>query len=207
MVRCFVPRGANEEENQMNDGSVHLKAYLSQNARGRLLFLLMPVACAALAASTGIFVGSGLLTATLAGLAFAFAGGVSAWFMLDDDAVCASERAYEAALPLGMLAAAVAYRLDMTMVLYAAVAVALSGLGFLAGITPTSVRIVTEPVAPRGAVAAIRGTAALQLLSVIGLIAFAEPAVSAGIGLILFVISAALYASRDHGVAAHVATQ
>jgi hypothetical protein len=190
----------------MNNGSTHLKAHLSQNLRGRIMFLALPVACAALALAVGSLMGGALLGAALGCLALAVSGGVSAWTMLDDDAVCAMERAYELALPVGLAAAIAGHLAGFEPLPYAIGAVALSGLGFLAGVGPAATHVMTERSTPPAAVAAMRGAAALQLILTAALVAFAEPIFAAGIGGLLFSLCAALYAFRDHVVAAHVAT-
>lgn len=191
----------------MNNGSTNLKTHLSQNVRGRTIFLILPVACAALAFAVGGLAGGTLPGVALGCLAFAIGGGASAWTMLDDDAICALERVYEIALPAGVVIAAAGYFAGFEEVSYASGAIALAGFGFLAGITPATANVLFERPTPPAAVAAMRGAAALQLLLTALLVAFAEPLVAAGIGGILFALCTALYAFRDHSVAAHVATQ
>lgn len=190
----------------MNNGSTHLKAHLSQNLQERIIFLVLPIACAALAFAVGDLLGGTLLGVALGGLALAISGGAAAWTMLDDDAICAVERVYELALPAGVVIAAAGYFAGSEEVSYATGAVALAGFGFLAGITPASANVLFERPTPPAAIAAMRGAAALQLLLTIALVAFAEPLVAGGIGGVLFALCAALYAFRDHSVAAHVAT-
>lgn len=165
MVRRFVPEGADiEEETHMNNGTTHLKTHLSQNLRGRLIFLALPVACAALAFAVGNVAGGAFLGAALGCLAFALGGGASVWTMLDDDAVCAVERAYEIALPVGLAGAVIGHFAGFETIPYAVGAVALSALGFLAGLAPAAINVMTERSTPPSAVAAMRGLAALQLI-------------------------------------------
>lgn len=189
----------------MNNGSLHLKTHLLDNARGRLTFLLLPVACALFAFAVGSMADSLFLAAAGTCIAFGIAGGASAWTMLDDTAACAVERAYEILLPVGTVVGVAAHLYDMDAVMYGAGAVALSGLGFLAGITPICSRIVHEPHSPRYGVAAMRGAAALQIVFTVAVVALAEPLVMAGIGGILFAASAALYALGDDRVTHTVA--
>ncbi len=191
----------------MNDGITHLKTHLLENALGRLTFLLLPIACALIAHGIASLTGVPLLGLGMTCMAFAVSGGVAAWTMLDDFAVCAVERVYELMLPVTFAIGVAAWLTRTETVLYAAGAIAFSGIGFLAGITPVTCRIIHDLPSPRFGVAALRGAAALQIIVTAGVVTLAEPLVAAGVGGVLFALCAALYAFRDHDVAAPVVTQ